>query len=119
MQGLVGVDSRQSIVDSGQSKLVRSRHIASCLLPTAYCLLPTAYCLLPAPPHLVNSLRSRLADIGYYVKKFMYSMGNNGCELRGLDSLSESKRGRGPSRSHGHRLCDRGPFEGGTEKAHG
>ncbi len=64
-----------------------SRHISCCLLLTAFRLLPTAYCL---PSRDTGTIASIIADIGYVVKKFMYSRGNNFCFRKGMDSLSES-----------------------------
>jgi hypothetical protein len=78
-----------------------SRYSAYCLLRSAFCLLLTAF----RPSRDTGTIASIIADIGYVFKKFMYSRGNNFCFRKGMDSLSESKRGRGPSRSHGHRLC--------------
>ncbi len=50
-----------------------SRRISCCLLLTAFRLLPTAYCL---PSRDTGTIASIIADIGYDVKKFMYSRGN-------------------------------------------
>jgi len=70
-----------------------SRYSAYCLLPSAFCLLLTAF----RPSRDTGTIASILADIGYYVKKFMYSMGNNLCDQRGEDSLSEGCPSARPS----------------------
>jgi hypothetical protein len=66
-----------------------SRYSAYCLLPSAFCLLLTAF----RPSRDTGTIASILADIGYYVKKFMYSMGNNLCVWGEMDNLSEGERG--------------------------
>ena len=60
-------------------------------------MLLYAFCLPFVPRGMRNSLRHRLLYIGYNVKEFVCSMGINFCFGRGMDSLSKSKRGQGPS----------------------